>query len=247
MLEGLNALRLGIRLVLSAGLRRYVIVPVLINLVLYAITITLLVRGFSSWMDQWMALVPSWLGWLDWLIVPLLAIALLIPAFFTFTLMVNLIASPFYGFLAEAVERRLGGGSEDSRSLGRQAIDSFKRELHKLTYILPRMALLFAAGFVPGLNLFTPFLWMLFSAWCMAIQYLDYAMDNHGVSFPRMRGLLAAGWWRTLGFGAAVSLTVWIPLLNLVVMPGAVAAGAVMWQRSYAALNAEGRSLRVKD
>ena len=234
MLEGFEALGEGIRLVMRPGLRRYVIVPVIIILVVYSLTLYGLVKVFTHWLDEWIALIPHWLDWLGWILIPLITLTLIVIAFFTFTLMVNLLASPFYGFLVERVENELGmEGANDQRSLGRQAWDGFIRELHKLSYILPRMLILFLLGWVPVVHLITPFLWLVFSFWSVALEYLDYTMDVHEVSFKKMLKLLGKLPIKTLGFGFAVSVLLWIPIVNLIVMPAAVAAGVIMWRDSY--------------
>ena len=239
MLNAFGALAQGTRLVLSPGLRRYVLMPVLVNLALYAGTIAYLLNNFGGWIDYWMLKVPEWLAWLEWLIWPLLVISLVVVVFFTFTLVSSFIAAPFYGFLAEKVERRVTGQPPvDDRGFVRSGVDALGRELVKLGYILPRMALLFVLGFVPGLNLFMPILWALFSAWMMAITYLDYPMDNNRITFRDMRRRLRACWWPTLTFGGWVSLITWLPLANLILLPGAVAAAVLMWQQHYRQLPA---------
>ncbi|GAB2787346.1 sulfate transporter CysZ [Halomonas shantousis] len=234
MNNALSAIIHGTRLVLSPGLRRFVIAPVVVNLLLYAATIFYLLRDFGGWIDYWMLKVPEWLTWLEWLIWPLLVVSLVLVVFFTFTLVSNLIAAPFYGFLAEKVELRITGKPPlDDRGLARTALDAIGRELVKLGYILPRMALLFVLGFVPGLNVFMPFLWAGFSAWMLAIQYLDYPMDNNKVSFRDMRHRLRVRWWPTLTFGACMSVATWVPLANLVLLPGGVAGAVMLWDRHY--------------
>ncbi|WP_136065119.1 sulfate transporter CysZ [Modicisalibacter radicis] len=237
MLNAFGALAQGTRLVLSPGLRRYVFLPIVANLALYVGTIVYLLNNFGGWLDYWMLKVPGWLDWLEWLIWPLLVVSLVVVVFFTFTLVSNLIAAPFYGFLAEKVETRLSGRPPaDERSLVRGGIDALGRELVKLGYILPRMALLFLIGFVPGLNLAMPFLWAAFSAWMMAITYLDYPMDNNRVSFKDMRRRLRQRWWPTLTFGGWVMAATWLPLVNLVLLPGAVAGAVLMWRQHYSQL-----------
>ncbi|WP_110669749.1 sulfate transporter CysZ [Salinicola halophilus] len=234
MIYSLQAIGRGTRLVLEPGLRRFVIGPVLVNLLLYVTTIYYLVQNFGGWLDYGMAQVPSWLDWLEWLIWPLLVIGLVLIVFFTFTLVSNLIAAPFYGFLAEKVETRLTGRPPaDERGWIKTGVDALGRELVKLGYLLPRMALLFVLGFVPGLNVFTPFLWALFSAWMMAIQYLDYPMDNNAVGFGDMRRRLRSRWWPTLTYGGLMSLATWVPVLNLLLLPGGVAGGVMLWDRYY--------------
>ncbi|MCK0744729.1 sulfate transporter CysZ [Chromohalobacter nigrandesensis] len=234
MLHAFTAIGQGTRLVLSPGMRRFVIAPVAINLLIYAVTLGYLFTHFGGWLDYWMLQVPSWLDWLEWLIWPLLVVSLLLVVFFSFTLVTNLIAAPFYGFLAEKVEWRLSGAPpSDTRGLFRAGVDALGREFVKLGYMLPRMALLFVFGFVPGVNIFMPFLWAAFSAWMLAIQYLDYPMDNNQVSFRDMRHRLRTRLWPTLTFGFGMSFATWVPVLNLVLLPGGVAGAVILWRQYY--------------
>ncbi|MCS2607893.1 sulfate transporter CysZ [Halomonas dongshanensis] len=234
MLDAITALSRGTRLVYRPGLRRYVFFPILVNLLVYAVMLTLVVNRFNGWLAYWMSLVPSWLGWLDWLIWPLFVVSLLVVIFFTFTLVTHLIAAPFYGFLAAEVERRATQHEPlDDRGLGKTAIDAVGRELVKLGYILPRAAGLFVLSWIPGVNVLAPLLWALFSAWVMAITYLDYPMDNNKVSFADMRKRLASRWWPTLSYGGLIVIITWVPLANLFLIPGAVAGSVLMWDAYY--------------
>jgi CysZ protein len=38
-------------------------------------------------------------------------------------------------------------------------------------------------SFIPVLSLVAPVLWFLLGAWMMSIQFVDYPMDNHQLSF----------------------------------------------------------------
>ena len=247
MLNAMTALTRGTRLVFSPGLRRYVFLPMLVNLVVYVAGLRFVLGHFGGWLDGWMAMVPGWLGWLEWLIWPLFVVTLVLMVFFSFTLVTHLIAAPFYGFLAARVElEQTGRAPQDERGLWRAGLDALGRELVKLGYILPRMALLFVLGWVPVLNLLAPPLWLAFSAWVMAITYLDYPMDNNAVSFADMRRRLRRRWWPTLTFGGWVMLMTWIPLANLFLLPGAVAGSVLMWERHYRDLGAPGEAVATR-
>ncbi|WP_414502332.1 sulfate transporter CysZ [Zymobacter sp. IVIA_5232.4 C2] len=233
-MNAIDALQQGARMVLSPGLRRYVVVPVAISAVLYVVLLGFLYAYLPGWSDALTRHFPSWLHWLSWLIWLLVTATSLVITYFTFTLVVAFLASPFYGLLAEQVERQLGGsGSQDERRWGQLITDSLGREWQKLSFILPRMALLFAIGFVPGTQPFMPVAWLLLSAWCLSIQYLDYVMDNHQVSFADMRGLLWKHKGQTLLFGLILMPLIVVPILNLIIMPAAVAAGVILWQHHY--------------
>ncbi|MCM2131200.1 sulfate transporter CysZ [Larsenimonas rhizosphaerae] len=234
MVSAIASLERGLRMVFQPGCRRYVFAPLVINLLIYVLAIWWMVGRFEGWIAYWMMQVPSWLSWLEWLIWPLVVLSLLVIAFFSFTLVATLIASPFYGFLAEKLDAQVSGVPvEDDRSLAKQALDSLGRECRKLGYFLPRMLILVIIGFIPGVNILSPLLWALFSAWSMAIQYLDYPMDLHRVSFNDMKARLRKKWWQSLTFGGVVALGMLIPLLNLLIMPAAVAASVTFWHGHY--------------
>lgn len=233
-MNAIDALQQGVQIVLSPGLRRYVVVPVAISVVLYGVLLGFLYAYLPGWSDAIVCFFPSWLHWLSWLIWLLVTATSLVIAYFTFTLVVAFLASPFYGLLAERVEQQLGGtGGQDERGWQQLISDSLAREWQKLKFILPRMALLFAVGFVPGMQLIMPVAWLLLSAWCLAIQYLDYVMDNHQISFAHMRKLLWAHKGQTLLFGLILTPLIIVPILNLIVMPAAVAAGVILWRHHY--------------
>lgn len=99
MLDAFTALSRGTRLVYGRGLRRYVFVPIAINLLVYGVMLQQVLARFDGWLDTLMALVPAWLDWLSWLIWPLFVVSLVGIVFFTFTLVTHLIAAPFMVFL----------------------------------------------------------------------------------------------------------------------------------------------------
>ena len=103
-LSGSQYLSAGLKLVLSPGLRLFVLLPLTINLILFVALIGFAVRQFSGWLDSLMGSLPNWLSFLDFLLWPLFVVLLLMMVFFTFTLLANIIAAPFNGFLAEKVE-----------------------------------------------------------------------------------------------------------------------------------------------
>ena len=72
-------------------------------------------------------------------------------------------------------------------------------------------------------------MWLLFGGWMMAIQYCDYAADNNLVSFGQLRRRLAGRRAEALLFGLPVYLMMAIPVLNLILLPVAVAGGTVFW------------------
>jgi len=234
-LSGPQYLREGLKLVLSPGLRLFVLLPLAINLILFVALIGFAVDQFSGWLASLMGSLPSWLSFLDFLLWPLFVILLLLMVFFTFTLLANIIAAPFNGFLAEKVEVVVRGADNfppfSWAELLAMVPRTLKRELRKLSYFLPRAIGLLLLSLIPGLNLIATPLWLLFGVWMMAVQYIDYPCDNHKVSWDDMLAWLRAKRWQSLGFGGITYLALLIPFVNILMMPAAVAGATLFWVR----------------
>ncbi len=214
LLRGLNLLR-------SPDLRLFLWVPLLINLTLYSFGFWLGMHYFSSVLN-W--LIPAWLDWLRWLLWPLFALLLTVFAFFTFTLVANLIASPFYGPLAAKVLEKMGvefNGEKEGR-IGSAMLADLASELRRLRYFAFRALPLLVASAIPGVNFIAGLLWLVFGAWSLSLQFMAYPLETQGMRFPQQREMAKAYRMETLGFGIAVLLGLSIPVLNILIPPAAV-------------------------
>ncbi|SHI16033.1 sulfate transporter CysZ [Ferrimonas marina] len=224
----------GFELIRRPGLRRFVVLPLTVNLLLFSTAFYFLFQRMQVWIGQLMDWLPDFLSWLDFLLWPLAVISVLLTASFTFSAIMNFIAAPFNGLLAEQVEKSLTGKPMDTGGVLDLVKDTPRligREWTKLWYYLPRaLVFLIILLFVPGIG---PILWFGFTAWMMAIQYLDYPFDNHKVPFDRMRGALQMQRWRSFSFGAAAAIMAMIPLVNLVLMPVAICGATALWVDQY--------------
>ncbi|TBU99779.1 sulfate transporter CysZ [Stutzerimonas kirkiae] len=233
--SGPQYLREGIRLVLSPGLRLFVILPIGINLLLFVGLIWLAISQFSSWVAAIMPSLPDWLGFLEYLLWPLFVLLVLLIVFFSFTMLANIIAAPFNGFLAEKVERVVRGEDNappfDWAELLAMLPRTLGRELRKLAYFAPRALALLVLSFIPVLNILAAPLWLLFGVWMMAVQYIDYPADNNKMSWQDMLVWLRQRRWQSLSFGAVTYAALLVPLVNLLIMPAAVAGATLFWVR----------------
>ncbi|MES2819890.1 MAG: sulfate transporter CysZ [Pseudomonadota bacterium] len=234
-LSGPQYLREGLKLVLSPGLRLFVLLPLTLNLLLFVALIGFALREFSVWVEAFMPNLPQWLSFLDYILWPLFVVLVLLMVFFTFTLLANIIAAPFNGFLAEKVEVVVRG--EDSfppfrwSELIAMVPRTLGRELRKLGYFLPRAIGLLILSFIPVVNIIAAPLWLLFGVWMMAVQYIDYPADNNKVSWDEMLAWLRKKRWQSLSFGGITYLALLVPGLNVLMMPAAVAGATLFWVR----------------
>ncbi len=242
-LTGAAGLFRGLKLINTPGLRRFVIIPVSINILVFTLSIWVLVQQFTPLVEKWIAYLPEWLAWLEWLFWLIFALAAILLVFYTFALLANLIAAPFNGLLAEAVEKHLTGeplpsGGSLVKAL-KETPNALFDELRKIGYFLLRAIPLLILFWIPLLNLAAPVLWMLFSAWMMAVEYHDYPMGNHGLLFSTQRKRLGQRRMMSLGFGGMTMLATMIPVVNFLVMPAAVAGATALWVQHLKALEAK--------
>lgn len=235
--SGVHYFAQGWQLISRPGIRRFVILPLLVNILLMGGAFWWLFNRIGDWVPQLMSHVPDWLQWLSYLLWPVMVISVLLVFSYLFSTLANFIAAPFNGLLAEQLEASLTGKSlPDTGIMGimKDLPRIMAREWRKLAYYLPRAVALLLLYLIPGIGqTLAPVLWFLFSAWMLSIQYCDYPFDNHKVSFQQMRGALRQDKVDNLQFGALVSLFTMIPFLNLVIMPVAVCGATAMWVDRY--------------
>ncbi|PMJ90468.1 sulfate transporter CysZ [Vibrio sp. 10N.261.55.A7] len=227
----------GITLALTPGIRKFVLLPLLANIILVGGALFYLFSNMDSWITQWMGRLPEFLSWLSYLLWPLIVMTILATFSYFFSTLANFIAAPFNGLLAEKVEEHLIGNpinDEGILSLVKDLPRIFAREWRKLLYIAPKALGLFILLLIPALGQTVgPFLWFVFTAWMLSVQYCDYPFDNHKVDFNQMRNNLKQNQTKTYSFGALVSIFTTIPILNLIVMPIAVCGATAMWVSEY--------------
>ena len=224
----------GFTIVTRRGIRAYVVVPLAINAVLFT---ALLYLGASWLLGFAQDLLPGWLDPLAWILVPAFVLAALTAGFYTFNLVANLIAAPFNGLLAEAVERHLTGRPPPSaagrRTLLGELATTFVAEVRKLAYVAVRSLPPLLLFLIPGINVVAPILWMLLGAWMLAVTYMDYPMANHGIGFDDLRARLRERRLLGFGFGAAAMAALAVPVFNFLVIPCAVAGATAMWVEQF--------------
>lgn len=234
---GVNYLMAGFGLITKPGLRLFVLIPLIINVVIFTVLIALSIEQFGAWIDQLMGWLPEWewLNFLKWIIWPLVVTLLLVVVMYSFSVVANLIAAPFNGLLAEKVEELLIGEEVIAKETFWQTIKDAPRvivkEVRKLLYYLP-WALLVAILSLIFTFIFPPIatvLWFLLGAWMMALQYCDFPMDNHKHSLATVKKTIASQRMTSLGFGSAVMVGTMIPIINFIIMPAAVCGATVYW------------------
>lgn len=224
----------GFELIQMKGIKRFVFIPLFINLILFSVAFYYLYLQLDHYMTMFTQWLPSWLNWLSTVLWPLVLIAVVVLFSFIFSTAANWLAAPFNGLLSEKVESVLtgepapdGGVSDIIKDIPR----TVGREWTKLCYYIPR-----AIGFLL-LMLILPVIgqviWFIFAAWMMAIQYKDFPFDNHKIPFKEMKSALKEKQGLSYGFGFTVTIFSMLPIVNLIVMPVAICGATKLWVDHY--------------
>ncbi len=212
----------GVQLLGKSELRKYLLIPILINLVLYS---SALYFGYSYISELVSQFIPTWLSWLEWLIWPLFFVCFLAIGFFTFTLLANLMAAPFYSQLSAKTWSLLSG--ERNAVIDQNIAKAVWAEVKRMGYIFSRMIPLLIISIIPGINLIAPFLWALFGAWCMGLEFMAYPQENKGILFSQQKQQAKTKRMSVLSFGGFVIAGLSIPIVNLIVAPAAVIGATI--------------------
>lgn len=225
----------GARLISQPGMRKFILIPLLVNVLIFFLVTAYLWNIFGDAFEQVLAWSPDWLDWFAWLLWPLVAFVFLIVYGYSFNIITNFLAAPFFGLLAEKIETQLTGIAPPDEPWSQLIPRTLQREAVKLWYFISRGALVLIIFvilfFIPGANLLGLLIATLWSCWCMAIQYSDYPADNHQLSFRELRRRLNSRQLTSYPYGGIILLGSMVPLLNIFVTPIAVAGATIYWIR----------------
>jgi CysZ protein len=200
------------------GLRRYLVLPVLGNMLIFVVAAVAIFYGLDLLFDRWL---PDGWAWLRWLLFPLIALLLIAAGMFGFTLLAALLLSPFLGRLAEAVETMLDGHPPPPSGLPwwRELLAGLAVELRRLGYAAACVLGVVVLGFIPVVQVATAPLGVLVSAWLLAGEYAGNPLGNRRWKLRQQLALLRRHRLKVLGFGAASFGLTLVPVVNLAVIP----------------------------
>jgi len=216
-------------------LLRYIVIPFFINLLVFSSVLYLGLEFFNRTVVPYLPSGEAWywvlLYYTAWVLAVLLTAVLV---FFTFTVVGNLIASPFNDILSERAEELLTGQkTAESFSLSelfRDARRVMGVELKKLSLFVVGMLLLLLLNLIPGAG---PFLYSvaatLFTVFFLAVEYLAYVFERKRYPFAQQRRYVLGRKFLVMGFGTGVFCALSIPFFQFFCIPLAVLGGTMLW------------------
>jgi len=199
-----------------------------INLVLFGI----LVAVYVVHRESLVALVtpdrfPSWLrtatGWI-------LSLFVAVAGLFLFTIVGNILASPFLDALTERILREEGEtlpqGRRPLRALGRAIVNQTLKLL-----LFGAVQVLLVVLWITPLAVLPPPLSAFVAVLFLGFEYLDYPLDARGVPVPGRYTWIAAHAAAALGYGSVLFLVLLVPFLGYFCLPLSVAGAALLAHR----------------
>ncbi|MGB8332698.1 MAG: EI24 domain-containing protein [Polyangiales bacterium] len=178
----------------------------------------------------WVAGLLSLVRWFIDLLAGSLIIALGLVFVFVFS---SLVAAPFNDALSEAVEHIITGESAPPFSLRRMLVDvvrTIRIELLKLLVYLGVVGPMFLASFfIPGLGQVVSLVGFALTAIYLGIDYVDWPAARRNWSVRDRISFAVRQLPAIAGFGMGIWLLLFIPLVNLLFMPSAVAGGTMLF------------------
>jgi CysZ protein len=226
-------------LLTNPRLWRYILVPILVNIVV-GITVYagLLLVGFRA-IDSFVAGQEGWAALVSLLLRVLLVVGLLIGTGFVLVRLGVVLGSPWYSKLSNQLELLRSGQplpeeGGDWRTNLRIALRDLGRalsfELKKLLLFLPLGLLLLLINFVPGAGQVISVIGgVLLGAMISCLDFFDSPLERRLLRFRQKLGFIRRTMPASLGFGLACFGLVSIPFVNLLSIPLCVAAGTLFF------------------
>ncbi|MDB5036227.1 MAG: hypothetical protein JWQ98_3468 [Chlorobi bacterium] len=229
-LRGIGASGRAMKLLVSArSVRRYAMMPLLINLLLFAIGVPLLVWLVIGQVGRLMP--AAGFGPLRMLMQIVVALALVIGSVFAFTAIGGVIAAPFHSLLARAVEEHLTGRPlRDDPGFVSGAFRSIITALGRLLLFALLYPPILATALIPVAGVvLQPLLTTLYGAFVLSLDFSDPVFERH---IPKLRDrmrYIGRRKPRYLGFGLVCVAIALVPILNFILLPVSVTAAAILF------------------
>lgn len=214
---------------------QYILIPFLINAIVFSAAVYMGLDFFGSTVVEYIPQGEAWywsvLYWFLWVVAVLLTAVLV---FFSFTVVGNLLASPFNDLLSERTEEVLSGNlNDESFALGRffrDALSTILLEAKKMWIFVVVMVLILPLNLLPGVgNTIYTVLAISLTLFFLSFEYLGFVLVRKRQFFREQKSYIFARKFLMLGFSCGVMAILAIPFFQLLCIPLAVIGVTRLW------------------
>jgi CysZ protein len=214
---------------------KYVLIPILVNLVVGATLYAgLLFAGLRA-IDATLAGMPPWAAIFGALLRALLIVGLLIGTGFVLVRFGVVLGAPWYAQLSNQIEllrngRQLLPSEGGTQAFVRDLVRAVGFELQKLALVILVGIGLLLLNLLPAAGqILATAGGIMLGATIACLDFLDYPLERRLLSFRQKLGLIRRHLPATAGFGLICLGLVSIPFVNLLSIPLCVAAGTLFF------------------
>ena len=217
------------------GLLKYLAIPFVINVLIFSLSVYFGLDLFEGLLETYTPGTEVWYGmilyYLAWTVAMLLTAVVV---FFSFTVIGNLIASPFNELLSEHTEAlQVGRQPEERFSVGRfwkEATHAIAVEVKKLSVFILCMLLLLAINLIPGIgSVIYAVLAPIFTLFFLVVEYMAFVLMRKQLTFAQQRQYISGKPVMMTGFACSIFCLLTIPFLQFFCIPLAVVGATLLW------------------
>lgn len=212
----------------------YALAPVIVTVLVYGLGTWWLVDTgadwFSSNVEHWTGL--GWLAEMGWWSSAVVVVSLSLIGWYLFYLpLVRALAAPFLALFSERVFATLSGVDVPVPP-GRRLVRWVLRPIREALVLLG-IRLVVSVAFSPLLCLpfVGPVLFFLVLAWLEGMDLLDIGMSARGLVLRERFPFVKRHKWAAMGLGVGAAAILWVPVVNLLFLPGLIVAAVLLDQR----------------
>ena len=210
----------------TPALRRLAIAPLILNIILYIIAISLFTQYYETGFGLLIARPEAWYWLIGYYVLRSLAFVAAIGVFlFSFVFIGRALATPFLDILSEWTEDTLHGTPTNRPfHLGHWIVDILRSLAHTLG-LLFLLAAAFPLSFIPVIGQAA---WLGLGWLLLAYDFTSFALDRRRLSFRAKWQRVLSHRAGSLGFGAALFVLLAIPVVNLFGLSVAAVSGTLL-------------------
>jgi CysZ protein len=216
-------------------LLQYIVIPFLINLIVFSGAVYLGLDFFGGTVVEYIPQGDAWywsvIYWGLWVLAVILTAVLV---FFSFTVVGNLLASPFNDLLSERTEEVLSGlKNEQPFSFGRFLQDAWQTvllEAKKMWIFVVVMVFILPLNLLPGIgNSLYSIMAVCLTLFFLSFEYLGFVLVRKNKFFREQKQYIFARKFLMLGFSCGVIMILAIPFFQMLCIPLAVIGATRLW------------------
>ncbi|MCM2280500.1 MAG: EI24 domain-containing protein [Bdellovibrionaceae bacterium] len=212
----------------------YALAPFVIGAALLGVGLSWAFTNLGPWINGWAtgaAVVPEALrSTVYWLVVILLWPVCLVAIFYGVFIATKILAAPFHALLAERALMEFDALQDRPFQFGpwvRVSVRMLRVSIVKALLFAVLGLFLFAVSFVPVLNVFAAFGFLLI----VAFDSTDYSFEALQMGFRDRLGFFRRHFFYFCGLAASLGLVFFIPGFNFFLFPAAVVGGSDLVSR----------------